>query len=408
MRVAMLSFHSCPEAPLGQRDAGGMNVYVLNLARGLSRLGVQVDVFSRRHSPDDPTIVTLDSHATLVHIDAGPHATPKHELEPYLPAFLGGVVGFAEAEGRTYDLVHSHYWLSGQAGAELARLWAVPHVTNFHTLADVKRMARAGEWEPAARSAAEERLATSVDAVVVSDPHESNLLTRLYGSDPARTHVIPGGVDLDRFRPIERPVARHELNLNGEPVLLFVGRLDPLKGIDLLLQGAALLEDSKDVQIMIVGGDLEHDVEASRLAGMAAELGLAERVRFEGSVPQERLPVYYSAADVAVAPSYYESFGFSALEAMACGTPVVAARAGGLRSLVRDGETGYLVPWHCPEPFAQRMEVLLSHPDLRERMGLAGLERAQDMDWGTTARAMVALYENLTNERADDPAGPLR
>ena len=385
-----------------------MNVYVLNLAKRLALAGLQVDVFSRRHDPEDATMSELGPGARLIHVEAGPDGTPKGELRRYVPDFLSGLVRFAAADGADYDVVHSHYWLSGQVGMELADRWDVPHVTTFHTLAEAKRRALAGERESELRGATEARIAGAANAVVVSDRHERDLLERLYGIPAERLHVIPGGVDLDRFNPVGRADARRELGLNGEHVLLFVGRLDPLKGVDLLLQGAALLEERRNVRIIVVGGDLEGDPEVPRLAAMASQLGLADRVRFEGAVPQERLPWYYSAADLLVAPSYYESFGLTVLEAMACGTPVVAARTGGLRGLVRDGETGYLVPWHCPEPFAQRMEVLLAHEGLREQMGQAGLLRAQDLTWGAMAESVASLYGELHDARRASALGAPR
>ena len=382
-----------------------MNVYVLNLARELGLAGVQVDVFSREHEAPSVAVTDLGPGTRLIHIEAGPTDAPKSDLAGYLPDFLEGVRAFAAREGAVYDVIHSHYWLSAHVGLDLAALWGVPHVATFHTLAEVKRMARAGEREPLLRTAVEERVAGAADAIVVSDGHERDLLERLYGATPGRVHVIPGGVDLDRFKPVGRAEARKELGLNGEQVLLFVGRLDPLKGVELLLQGAALLEERHNIRIIIVGGDLERDPEVPRLTSLAAELGIADRVRFEGAVPQERLPWYYGAADLLVAPSYYESFGLTVLEAMACGTPVVAARAGGLRSLVRDGETGYLVPWHCPDSFAQRIEVLLAHQDLRDRMGHAGIQRAQDLTWGAMAMAVAALYKGLGKGGTGRPSG---
>ncbi len=407
MRIAMVSLHSCPAAPLGLRDTGGMNVYVLNLARRLGLAGHEVDVFSRWHDPEDATVSDLGPGARIIHVESGPYDAPKANLHRYLPDFLSGLSRFAAEEGGGYDLVHSHYWLSGHVGMDLADQWGVPHVATFHTLAEAKRRALAGEHESELRGTTEARIAGVADAVVVSDRHERGLLERLYGIPTERLHVIPGGVDLDRFNPVSRADARKELGLNGEHVLLFVGRLDPLKGVDLLLQGAALLEERRNVRIIIVGGDLESDPEVPRLAEMAAQLGMADRVRFEGAVPQERLPSYYSAADLLVAPSYYESFGLTVLEAMACGIPVVAARAGGLRGLVRDGETGYLVPWHCPEPFAERMEVLLAHEDLREQMGQAGLLRAQNLTWGAMAEAVASLYGQLHDaRRAAAPGAP--
>ena len=382
-------------ARLGERDAGGMSVYIRSLAQGLGQQGIQVDVFSRRHDVKDPYIVEMGEGARLIHVEAGPPEAEKTDIAEYLPTFIANVKSFVSAENTQYDLIHSHYWLSGPAGIELARTWDKPHVATFHTLAEVKRQARSGLEDPAERSSIERWVAAETDAIVVSDGHERDFLARLYGASPEKVAVVPGGVDIDLFHPRSKEEARARLGLNGDKVILCVGRLDPLKGIDLALGSAALLEDREHVKVVLVGGDLEKDPEFQRLTDLAEALGISDRVRFEGAVPHDELPWYYSAADLLMVPSYYESFGLVALEAMACGTPVVAARVGGLPSIVRDGETGYLVPWHCPEPFAERLEVLLAHDDLRDHMGQAAFRRAQGMAWEGVVQRFATLYEDL-------------
>lgn len=382
-------------ARLGERDAGGMSVYIRSLAQGLGKQGIQVDVFSRRHDVKDPFIVEMGEGARLIHVEAGPPEAEKTDIAEYLPTFIENVKSFVSDEDTEYDLVHSHYWLSGPAGIELAQTWNKPHVATFHTLAEVKRQARSGLEDPAERSSIERWVAAETDAIVVSDGHERDFLARLYDASPEKVAVVPGGVDIDLFHPRSKEEARARLGLNGDKVILCVGRLDPLKGIDLALGSAALLEDREHVKVVLVGGDLEKDPEVQRLSDLAEALGISDRVRFEGAVPHDELPWYYSAADLLMVPSYYESFGLVALEAMACGTPVVAARVGGLPSLVRDGETGYLVPWHCPEPFAERLEVLLAHDDLRDHMGQAAFRRAQGMAWEGVVQRFATLYEDL-------------
>lgn len=395
MRIAVVCYHSCPMARLGERDAGGMSVYIRSLAQGLGQQDIQVDVFSRRHDVNDPFIVEMGEGARLIHIQAGPPEAQKMDIAEYLPTFIENVASFAAEEGTGYDLVHSHYWLSGPAGIALAQTWNKPHVATFHTLAEVKRQARSGVEDPIERSATERWVAAETDAIVVSDGHERDFLVRLYDASPEKVAVVPGGVDVDLFHPRNRDEARMRLGLNGDKVILCVGRLDPLKGIDLALASAALLEDREHVKVVLVGGDLENDPEVQRLTDLANALGISDQVRFEGAVPHDELPWYYSAADLLMVPSYYESFGLVALEAMACGTPVVAARVGGLPSLVRDGETGYLVPWHCPEPFAERLNVLLAHDDLRNHMGQAAYRNAQGMAWEAVVHRFASLYEDL-------------
>jgi len=399
MRIAVICYHSCPMARLGERDAGGMSVYIRSLAQSLGQHGVQVDVFARQHDPQDPLVVAMGEGSRLIHVEAGPTEALKTDIPEYLPTFIENVQSFVAEEGTDYDLVHSHYWLSGPAGIALAQTWNKPHVATFHTLAEVKRQARSGIEDPIERSATERWIAAETDAIVVSDGHERDFLARLYDAPLEKIAVVPGGVDIDLFHPRNQDEARTRLGLNGDKVILCVGRLDPLKGVDLALTSAALLEDREHINIVLVGGDLEKDPEVQRLADLVDAWGISDHVRFEGAVPHDELPWYYSAADVLMVPSYYESFGLVALEAMACGTPVIAARVGGLPSLVRDGETGYLVPWHCPEPFAERLEVLLAHDDLREHMGQAAYQHAQGMAWDAVAQRFISLYEDLVTRR---------
>ena len=397
-RIALLTYHSCPTATLGERDAGGMNVYVRYAAAELAQLGARVDIFSRRHDTADPQVEEIAPGARLVHIDAGPPQTTKEELYQFLPDFYHGLQAFAAADGARYDVIHSHYWLSGRVGMALGRRWGIPHAATFHTLAETKRLVMGEGVDVPQRSPAERRIASRSEAVVVSDQHEVEALVSLYDAPRDRIRVIPCGVDASLFYPRDRGEARNQLGLDGRGVLLFVGRFDPLKGLDVLLHVIAAMDEPAP-QLLIVGGDPADHAEGRRLAALTSRLGLDERVRFEGAVPQERLPLYYNAADALVMPSYYESFGLAALESMACGTPVVAARVGGLASLVRDWDTGCLVTGHCPDTFAQRLEAILGHPDLRETMGQAARKYARELTWGAVARELLGLYRELLDSR---------
>ncbi len=400
MRIAMLCYHSSPLARLGEREAGGMSVYVRNLAQALGRQGARVDVFTRRHNAEAPPVTGMGEGVRLVHVDAGPPESVDGPLQPYLRDFVEGARTFAVADGAAYDAVHSHYWLSGLAGLELAEAWGARHVATFHTLAEVKLLADPGGVEPPARGPAERRIVADADALVVSDRHERELLARHYDAPRERVAVLPGGVDTETFRPLDRAEARRRLGLEGKRVLLCVGRLDPLKRFDLVVSAAALLRERHEVEVVVVGGDLERDPEATRLSALGESLGMAGSVRFEGAVPHDELPWRYTAADVVLAPSWYESFGLVALEAMACGTPVVAARTGGLASLVRDGETGYLAPQHTPECYADRVEVLLANDALREAMGRAGRAWAESFSWDAVGQRFAAFYGGLLTAEA--------
>ncbi len=396
-RIALLSLHGCPVARLGERDTGGMNVYLLHLARELGRLGFDVDVFTRKHDPKDPQVIELGEGARVVHLQAGPHHKAKETLYEYIPEFVSSLLAFQESAGLSYDVVHSHYWLSGRAGMALSDAWDVPHVTTFHTLAKIKLRARAGEKEPDIRISTEKLVVDGADGVVVSTEQEKEDLVRLYAADPSKIHMVPAGVDLELFRPIDQAEARHRVGMDAGNVILYVGRIEPLKGLEVLLRAFHLLEDRAGTKLVIVGGRLGEDTELDRLTSLSHRLGITDMVTFTGSVPHTELPNYYCAADVLVLPSYYESFGLVALEAMACGTPVVVSRVGGLKSFVRHGETGYLVPWRCPEAFAQRLEILLANPGLRDTMAKAARAKAMSMSWSEVATSLSTLYSGMTD-----------
>ena len=404
-RLALVSFHGCPVARLGERDSGGMNVYVLQVARELARRGHLVDVYTRCHDLDDPQVVDLGYGARVIHLEAGPYDGTKDTLYRYIPEFVGNLHRFTRAEGIGYGLVHSHYWLSGRVGMALRSQWDVPHVTTFHTLARAKMNARAGESESDLRVRVEETIMEEADAIVVSTNQEAQDLARLYGTPGHNVSVVAAGVDVEMFRPTDRYEARSGLGLTGRRVVLYVGRIEPLKGLDILIGAVACVEDIPDISLVIVGGSPDADGEMERLKALSRELGIADRVVFTGAVSHADIPQYYNAADVFVLPSYHESFGLVALEAMACGTPVVASRVGGLTSFVSDGLTGYLIPWRCPEPFARRIETLLSNPILRDRMGQAARSMAMNMTWTRAAERTVNVYESVTARSVESAVG---
>ena len=403
--LALLSFHGCPVARLGEKDTGGMNVYVLQLAREYARRGNQVDVYTRCHDPHDPQIVELAKGARVIHLNAGPHHEPKENLHEYIPEFVEELFRFQRSDGVRYDLIHSHYWLSGLAGMILSQKWDIPHFSTFHTLAKVKLRARAGEKESELRVSSEGRVIECADSLIVSTEQEKEDLVRLYQAAPYKVGVIPAGVDLDLFRPVAREEARRMLGLTEKRGILYVGRVEPLKGLDILLEAVARLDDPGDTRLLIVGGASTFDTELNRLQSLTSELGISHMVTFTGAVPQDELPNYYGAADIFVLPSHYESFGLAALEAMACGIPVVASRVGGLKAFIRDGETGYLIPWRCAEPFAQRLDMLLANPALRETMGRAARSKAQEMGWSRVADRMLDYYSSVIGQSWERVAG---
>jgi D-inositol-3-phosphate glycosyltransferase len=396
--------HTCPLAPLGGWETGGMNVYVRELGRALAARGVTVDIFTRRQASDVADVVEYAPGARVIHIDAGPHRhVDKYDILDYLPDFACGIQRFRALTGATYDLIHSHYWLSGRLGLLFADRWGVPMVSTFHTLAQLKnRVAEsAAEREQAVRYEIERRTMAASDRIVALTAVDRQQMLRHYG-DQAPIVVIPGGVDLERFSPQPKLAARAALGLNAkQKVILFVGRIQRLKGLEVLVRAFARLNEL-DARLLIVGGrpgNSHESREITRLQHLSAKLGVAERTHFVGAVAHEQLPTYYSAADASVMPSSYESFGLVAVESLACGTPVVATRVGGLTSIVHDGETGMLVPWRDAELFAERLRRILQDQELHDRLAARARESVLEYGWDRIADEHLALYAEVRAAR---------
>jgi D-inositol-3-phosphate glycosyltransferase len=402
VRIAVISAHTSPLARPGGAKSGGLNVYVLELARRLAAEGCYVDIFTRATSPAFEPVVHESPNLRVVNLVAGPLAplTPE-ALHGDLDAFYEALLAFTAAESASYDLIHSHYWLSGLVGARLKALWRVPHVVMFHTLGEIKNRASYGEHETPLRINAEAEVLRSADRVICATQQEATSLRQLYDAREDQIAVIPLGVDLDRFRPVAKRDARSALGLtHDERIILFVGRIEPLKGLDILINAAALLESDVECSVLVVGGDEASQAQVDELTELARDRGIEHRVAFVGAVDHDTLPLYYNAADVCVVPSHYESFGLVAVEAMASGVPVVASRVGGLAGTVKDGETGYLIPWLCPEPFAERIELLLENEPLRHNLGSAAREAMTRYRWENVAAAVLTLYTALTTSTA--------
>lgn len=399
VRIVQLSYHTSPLASLGGRVSGGMNVYVLELSRELARLGYDVDILTRRDD-DGPAVQTVAPGCRLLRIDAGPPVEVDKEMLPrYHADFLRGATRVIESRPPMPTVIHSHYWQSARIGVQLARTFDVPHAVMFHTLGEVKNRARISESEPRLRIHHERLAVRRADAIVTASEHERALLELYYDADPAKLSTIPCGINLNLFRPGDRGAARQALDIPQDvPVLLWVGRLEKLKGVDILIQALAEVE-TPGARLVIVGGDDQATGLKNELIAQAQAAGIAGRVRFDGAVPHDALPAYYQAADVCVIPSYYESFGLVAIESMACGTPVVASRVGGLVSTVTDGVNGYLIPWRCPGPFAEKLDVLLANPELRANFSRAGRASVGRFSWSSVAISVAALYDRLSRQR---------
>ena len=397
-RVAFISFHACPLASPGEGKSGGMNVYARQLALALGNAGVQVDIFTRDHTDTESKITEIAPGVRVIHLPGGPTETALDGLFPHLPEFSQALLEFQIETGLTYQAVHSHYWLSGWVGQQMATEWRAPHILTFHTLSLIKMQSRAGESEPATRQQVERELMASADHIVAFSPHERDAMVRLYQTDATRIGLIPCGVDLSLSRPLDQQEVREKLGLNGEKVLLYVGRIEPLKGLELLLHTAAQLQTFEQIRVLVVGGGAGRDQEIDRLRELAKSLNVDKVFDFIGRVDQQDLPLYYNAADVCVVPSFYESFGLAALESMACGTPVVATRAGGLSTIIQHGRTGYLKAWRCPEAFASSLEMIISSRNLQHSMGLAARRRAEGLSWDNVAGQIAGVYDSLITE----------
>ena len=415
-RVAMISLHTSPLDQPGTGDAGGMNVYVLELARRLAAREVEVDVFTRATGSALPPVVDVSDGIRVHHVSAGPfEGLTKQELPAQLCVFAREVLRTeAYHPPGYYDLVHSHYWLSGQVGALARDRWGVPLVHTMHTMAKVKNAALAEDDtpEPMARLIGEEQVVAAADMLVASTEGEARELVELYGAEPGRVEVVHPGVDLSTFRDVGMGPARARLSLPAEgSVITFVGRIQPLKAPDIMLRAVAVLLERRPelrstLTVAVVGGPSGSGLERpDSLVELARRLGIDELVRFVPPVAQEQLVDWYAASSLVCVPSYNESFGLVAVEAQASGTPVVAARVGGLVTAVRDGASGLLVADHQPESYASAFQRLLLEPGLRDRLAAGALEHARHFGWDRTAAAMIEVYGRAQEKMRADLTG---
>jgi D-inositol-3-phosphate glycosyltransferase len=402
-RIAVISMHASPTASLGKNANGGLNVYVSEVCSALGERGIATDIFTRKQSPDDPDLEPLAPLSRVIYLPAGADLD-KYSLFQQVPAFAARVADFAAAEGLSYDLLYSHYWLSGEVACllrpELAAGWA--HIA--HTLGLVKnRTLATGEApEPPLRIRVEGEIAQQADLLIASTADEASDLVEQYHADPGRVSVVAPGVDLEMFQPIDQEKARQQIGYGAGRLLLFVGRLERLKGVEVAITALAeLRRQGEDVRLLILGEDSRdgEDSEKARLKSVASSIGVRDRVDFLGSVAHHELRYFYGAADVLVMPSYSESFGLVALEAQACGLPVVGSAATGLRSVVRDGVSGYLVEDSDPATYAERIGRLLASSELMRQMRHNGRGLAERFSWSRTTDKLRELFE-LTAERA--------
>lgn len=408
--IALISEHASPLAAPGGVDSGGQNVYVAHLAQQLAQAGHRVDVFTRRESPSQVPVVAWQPNVRVVHVPAGPaRVLPKEAVLPCMPAFGDCMLAFMRRQTWSYDLVHANFFMSGMAAKQIKQALGIPFVITFHALGHVRRLAQ-GEADafPAARTRIEAALMQEAARVIAECPQDRQDMETLYGAPSARIEIVPCGFDPDEMWRVSG-VARRQIGLEEDGfTVLQLGRMVPRKGVDNAIRSIALLRERHGIaaRLLVVGGNaptLEADwtAETQRLRALTAELGLSRQVHFTGQRARDQLRYYYSAADVFVTTPWYEPFGITPVEAMACGTPVVGSAVGGIKSTVVDGQTGFLVPPKNPEALADKLAILYRQPELAQKMGAAGMRRAwRDYTWEGVARQIAAIYENVLDTNA--------
>ena len=406
-RVAMICMHTSPTASLGHSANGGLNVYVREVCAALSRRGVATDVFTRSLGDDLPSLERLTPLSRVLYLPAGDPTLDKYRLLNEVPAFTDAVQDFMESEELGYDVMHSHYWLSGLAACSLRSRLRIPWAHTAHTLAVVKNrmLAPGAEPEPEVRVDLEGEIARCADLLVVHTDSEADVLRRAYHVDPSRLAVIAPGVDTGVFQPQSKPLARLLVGYPHRRLFVFVGRLEPLKGVDVALQAFERLTAGgrhAEARLLVLGDD-SGEGECARLKKLVGDLGLTDQVEFLGSIPQRRLPTYYAAAEACLMPSYSESFGLVGLEAQACGTAVIGSNVAGLASIVRDGVTGYLIEGPDVAAYAERMRRILEEPGLAERLGRSAHRRARGFAWEGTADGLLERFSTLPVQRGGLP-----
>jgi D-inositol-3-phosphate glycosyltransferase len=390
----MVSIHSSPIGDVGTRDTGGMSVYIRELAKELGRLGHRVDIYTRPLCPEDSHIVELSENVRLVNLFISKGASiSKLKLYSYLPDFFRAIEEFRNAHGLQYDLIHSHYWLSGCLGNWAKDCWNVPHVIKFHTLGAAKNKAKPGTLEPELRIAAEKKLSKTCDRIVVSTEKEKENLIRYYNVPRHKIGVVPCGVNLHLFRPVDKAEARRHLDFAQDAsIILYVGRFDPLKGIERLLEAIIYLRHHKRFRLVIIGGDDHQSFSSQKILKLVRKLGIKDVVNFTGRIEQNNLNTYYNAADVLVVPSYYESFGLVALESLACGTPVIATPVGAMESIIHASETGQVLLDSSPRSLARAIESFIAKQHAKIISPQTVRASVRKFSWSHMASAIMDEY----------------
>ena len=399
MKILIISFHTCPVNKLGQKDTGGLNLYVHQLSEQLGERNNSVDIFTRKHDVTDPIKIDINKNSQLIHFDAGDLDQTKNEMVDHITLFTDNVTEYIKKHSIEYDLIYSNYWMSGIIGSKLSQFLSIPHIISFHTMGKTKRTANHMENESDYRISQEIDLIKKSDAIIVPSLQERENLEQNYIHNN-NIYTVSPGVDLNQFQKLDKKKSRNKLGIDHNThVLLSVGRLEPLKGYDLLIESLAYINlDNINFQLIIIGGDDRSNLELERLTRIAKENDVHDKVSFIGAVDHDILPLYFSASDIFTMPSAYETFGIAALEASACGLPVIAPQVGGLKSIVKHGFTGYLTTSRCPELFVHYLEILLKNKQLRDVFGINSRKQALNFSWEKSTEDLINVFETILNK----------
>jgi len=397
MKIAFLTMHSCPLAQAGTKDTGGMNVYAIDTARELEAKNHTVDIFTRSHANHEEKIINISPQVRLIHVKAGENDLNKESLAQHIDEYVSGIDEFRSSNNLRYDIIHSHYWLSGKAGLSLSRKLSVPHVTSFHTTAALKNSTPINNLEIQEREPSEREIAQKSDRIIAWTHEESESLVSMYGASKKNISVVPIGVDLQLFKKKNRETARNRFGLPAnKDLILYLGRLDPIKGPDLFINTVLKLSSRKNLEAWVVGGE-KYTYEKQLLQTQSSVLTLDEKIRFFEPIPHQQLPWLYSAADILIVPSYYESFSMVTAESLATGTPVIASDVAGPASLIEDGKSGFLIKPGNATEFASKINYLLDSNKTLENMSAYAPSTVSHLAWPRIIEKIINTYEIAIN-----------
>ena len=400
MKILIISYHTCPENKLGSKDSGGLNIYLHEMSNQLGTKGHTVDIFTRKHDIRDPLEIEINNNSKVVHLNAGDLAEEKHQMHNYIELFASNLINYIDEQNLQYDLIYSNYWMSGMVGEFISEKLKIPHIITFHTMGLTKRSVNYLENESDFRIDNELDLIKTSDAIVVPTYQEKENLILNYKSEN-NIYIVSPGVDLEKFKSKNKFESRNKLGLSQtSKILLSVGRIEPIKGYDVLINALSFLNisDDFDVRLLIIGGDSKSQNELERLNSLKLKHGLSNQVNFLGAIDHDELPIYFSAADVFVMPSAYETFGIAALEASACNLPVIAPQIGGLKSVVKHGQTGFLSVNKSPESLMHYLEILLKNKPLRELFGFNSRLHAMNYSWEKSSKDLISVFEDVLSK----------